>query len=308
MARCSAVSVHLCYSLRVARPKHNAAAIARLRRCETLSRRHRHEQRKGICVYCGLTGPITRDHVFPRTLFPVLDKNMITVPCCAQCNAAKGNGDHDLRNFVTLDRFGSRHPNAVWHARKMSKAPATSLVNLRSSATHQDVITLLSATGAEIAIALQAPYRMERVIQTVEMMVRGLYFHKFGTRLANECPIEVLPIPSEHFAEFWRRVQQVVVPLARHSKGDGVVWWCSYPVVGDRRTDPPVQIDRQWVICFNESVGFCCGTGNVADFLRKYAELARATQRRDRAYRRLLMPTPVVVSPAQSQVMRTTRF
>jgi len=38
------------------------------------------------CVYCGLEGEITRDHIPPKKLFPKNTRNLITIPSCQKCN------------------------------------------------------------------------------------------------------------------------------------------------------------------------------------------------------------------------------
>ncbi len=55
-------------------------------------------QRTGECVYCGARGPITDDHVPPRSFFPsTAPKNLITVPSCATCNQGLGKDDDYAR-------------------------------------------------------------------------------------------------------------------------------------------------------------------------------------------------------------------
>ncbi len=79
-------------------------------------RRKKGERREGTCAYCLKEGPITVDHVFPHTIFLVLDEQMVTVPACDECQRVKSLGDADLRNFITLDIAGSQHPDALVHA------------------------------------------------------------------------------------------------------------------------------------------------------------------------------------------------
>ncbi len=59
--------------------------------------------RIGICTYCGVEGPITRDHVPPKGIFGnPLPAGLLTVPSCAACNGGASKGDEYLRMIVAL--------------------------------------------------------------------------------------------------------------------------------------------------------------------------------------------------------------
>jgi hypothetical protein len=56
----------------------------------------------GECVYCGELGPVSRDHIPPRNLFPQpRPSNLITVPACHQCNGAASLDDEYFRLAIT---------------------------------------------------------------------------------------------------------------------------------------------------------------------------------------------------------------
>jgi hypothetical protein len=79
------------------------------------------------CTYCGKPEEpegdrFTRDHVLPRSLFNVMDSQMITVLACADCQRERGYGDNDLRDFVNLHYAGSRHPEAWQQQLKIMQA------------------------------------------------------------------------------------------------------------------------------------------------------------------------------------------
>src|SRR5437773_2071471 len=66
------------------------------------TRQRRSRQRMGECVYCGAIGPITDDHVPPRSFFPATaPKNLITVPSCPTCNQEFGMDDDYARLVFT---------------------------------------------------------------------------------------------------------------------------------------------------------------------------------------------------------------
>src|SRR5688572_9395897 len=84
-----------------------------------MGKRRRGLQREGTCVYCGAVGPITKDHVIPRSLFKDRDRLMITVPSCGPCNRKKATGEPHLRLYVNSHHGGSQHPDAIWHIEQL---------------------------------------------------------------------------------------------------------------------------------------------------------------------------------------------
>jgi 5-methylcytosine-specific restriction endonuclease McrA len=68
-------------------------------------------QRSGECVYCGVIGPVTDDHVPPRSFFPATaPKNLITVPSCAACNQGFGKDDDYARLVLTTTEGAIGNP------------------------------------------------------------------------------------------------------------------------------------------------------------------------------------------------------
>src|SRR4051812_30015103 len=64
------------------------------------------------CVYCGLNGPITDDHVPPKNLFPYpRPSNLITVPACNDCNKSFSKDDEWLRLTLSIREISKTHPD-----------------------------------------------------------------------------------------------------------------------------------------------------------------------------------------------------
>ena len=66
------------------------------------------------CAYCGASGvKLTKDHVFPRCLYPASKRNSkvqrITVPACARCNGAFSDDEVQFRNVLLV----SGEPNPI---------------------------------------------------------------------------------------------------------------------------------------------------------------------------------------------------
>jgi hypothetical protein len=75
------------------------------------TRQRPRQQRSGECVYCGAIGPITDDHVPPRSFFPAkAPKNLITVPSCAACNQGFAADDDYARLLLTTTEGAIGNP------------------------------------------------------------------------------------------------------------------------------------------------------------------------------------------------------
>src|SRR4051812_45735772 len=63
-----------------------------------------------LCVYCNIREATTMDHVIAQLLFSKpLPNNMITVPCCWDCNQAKKLDDEFLRDMMIVDVENDHH-------------------------------------------------------------------------------------------------------------------------------------------------------------------------------------------------------
>lgn len=61
------------------------------------------------CVYCGCTGPMTKEHLLPKSA-----GGQLTVPACWACNHARGDRGDDAR-FLALIHTQP----ALWHEAKL---------------------------------------------------------------------------------------------------------------------------------------------------------------------------------------------
>ncbi len=225
------------------------------------------KQRQGVCAYCGAEGPVTMDHVFARTLFLVPDERMITVPACKACHDQKSAGEADLRDFVNAEINGSRHPNAIKHIEKTARATLTNRSRFGRAFIEQGGDTAwVTDAGIYLGQAFGVPTDsfVDRVLATVEYVVRGLYFHETGRRLPPDCPIEVAYVEPH-------KVPAVLADLKRlphtHAeiKGDDVARWVSW-------RPPDAPLSTQWLLGFNNAVFFLGWTGSAAELRRRLRE------------------------------------
>src|SRR5208283_1170426 len=136
---------------------------------------------KGTCVYCGTFGPLHMDHVPPESLFESRARsNLVTVPCCRNCNNTASKDDQYFLVFIALREGGKRQPE---HDNLWQKFLRT-LRRKEASKFRQKVISKIkfvqpiTPTGIILPRALSIPIDGLRVVRIVIRIVKGLYFHE----------------------------------------------------------------------------------------------------------------------------------
>ncbi len=75
--------------------------------------------KEGTCIYCGVVGFLTDDHVPPKNLFPKPRLGLLTVPSCERCNGSSKLDDEYFRLAITSVVDGMAFPIAVDAIRKL---------------------------------------------------------------------------------------------------------------------------------------------------------------------------------------------
>ena len=119
--------------------------------------------REGACIYCGVVGALTDDHVPPKNLFPKPHLGLITVPSCAGCNGSFKLDDEYFRLAITTGVDPKDFPIAI---EAIYKLGTPEKVRFAKS-------ILLKFDREKNAHHLDRP-RMQRVIERV---IRGLFWH-----------------------------------------------------------------------------------------------------------------------------------
>ena len=137
-----------------------------------------------LCIYCQTNHATTRDHITLRGLFrEPRPSNLITVPACNDCNKGFGpDDDYFLR--LALD----------WGATECSDGKAVADSRLRSMRKQGPKIwkpfydsvkpvEVFTPGGVFLANSLEFGLDTERLLRTVNRMIRGLYYHVTMTPL-----------------------------------------------------------------------------------------------------------------------------
>lgn len=133
-------------------------------------------RQENTCIYCGARPNESVDHTPSKGLFPKpAPSNLITVPCCFECNRSFSKDEEYFRTILVYSQYGQIAPAMVWEKversldRKESRLFDLLLDNLLvSDEKHFDV---------EISVD---HIRIDRVLVKT---LRGLYFSHFSARL-----------------------------------------------------------------------------------------------------------------------------
>lgn len=234
------------------------------------NRRKKGEQKQGTCVYCGKEDLITRDHVFPQVIFLELDKQMITVPACDDCQKIKRLGDRDLRTLIILDVGGSQHPDAMTLvARMLDESNIRLRLWIQKTIETAKEVDLVTDTGVIVGKVLEADFNKDRVMVSQEMTVRGLYYHEKDKMLPADCPVHIDYIPWQLAPRFIQQ-SSALTRIDPKTKGNNVAMWSSHPVPNfdDGST--------AWFIWYNDWVLFFGTTGMAAKLRQEQKETALA--------------------------------
>jgi glutaredoxin len=218
----------------------------------------------GTCVYCGRTRKLTKDHVFPRAIFIVKDREMVTVPSCYECQRTKEIGDRELEVYVTLDIYGSGHTDAMKHLEKIMNRSESTRRRLNRLVNEAEEISLVTEDGIAAGRALAAAFEMKPIIDVMNMIGRGLYWHLNGEILPKDIATHAQRMPWNVGLELLSRLSgyRQGAPVV---KGDLVVWWAELAI------EKTSIHDRFWIVCFNDFVVFTLSTGDWAEVMENIA-------------------------------------
>jgi hypothetical protein len=182
------------------------------------------------CVYCGSTTQITREHVFPKNLFPSpRPKDLVTVPACETCNTSYGQDDEYFRAFAVTPAFEEATGRKMWDEkvfgstlRRSPKLKKTLVDSLRK-------VEIKSPGGIYLGERHAVTFSRLRVDRIIEKSVRGLYRHHLGRRLRTNSAFDIWFNPKlESLREAGILEVLTAVPLIRIGDGEVVQYRFAY--------------------------------------------------------------------------------
>lgn len=223
--------------------------------------RRKGEQRIGTCVYCSRTGPVTRDHVFAKSLYREPPANPVIVDACNRCNQTKSLGDRDLRAFVNMDVYGAQHPDAWGHITEMAEKRPAFKYWLGKAVRESERLELVSPAGLHVGNLTALPFNAEYVIECQTMVVRALHYVETGRILARTHDVHAVHLAWNVGIPLLQTIANAV-EINLNTPGHRVAGWQSFEM-----EDHPGE-DRFWLIVYNEGVLFIGGTGQLAESLQ----------------------------------------
>ena len=139
------------------------------------------KRRQGVCIYCGTTGAVTRDHVPPQSVFPdPKPQGLIHVPACHECNDAFKLDDEYFRTFVVTGNFQNPAARSLWD-RKIIASPNAETIRDILRRSMKD-IEVHSHGGIYLGKAPAVFLDARRILRVAGRIVLGLWWHHYQTR------------------------------------------------------------------------------------------------------------------------------
>lgn len=141
-----------------------------------------------ICYLCGDKPADTRDHIFPKNLFPrPLPSNLPTVPSCGECNNSLSNDEELFRAFLASGlAFETSLGYRIWTERvrpslQMNRRGFKTLLRRLTKE-----VKLLSPNGISVGNTMRMEVEQERINRVLKKIEMGLYYLDTGQPLPEE--------------------------------------------------------------------------------------------------------------------------
>jgi hypothetical protein len=151
-------------------------------------------KKRGECAYCGKIGSLTRDHIFPKCLFPepypVNIDNIVRV--CQACNNKKSQDDDFLRDWLTSDIIGSQCMAARKVFQKVLRSDLHGSSEIGTAARTKMRYSALHTNGG-LYLGHYPSFRIDgtRVNYTFSRIVKALYRLEHKERLPDDYTFDV---------------------------------------------------------------------------------------------------------------------
>jgi len=159
---------------------------------------HRKKQAKkkvGRCVFCGVRGPITREHIPAKAFFPSpLPSNLITVPSCRKCNSEWQKDEDYFRLCLVAreDTKGNRSRDELFPTvkRSLTRVDARGFANkfLNSLAEVEE----FTPAGIYVRSGVSVSFEGARLDRVAEKVIRGLFYLETGRRVPPDYRVAIV--------------------------------------------------------------------------------------------------------------------
>lgn len=184
----------------------------------------RRRKQVGECVYCEAVGVVEKEDVIPKCLFPKpRPNNLVKVPSCRACNAAKSKDDDYLRDLLVSDISTGSHPVAqsLFHKKMLSSVRQNSSDFARIAKSEGELAPYRTQGGLYLGKAFSVPIDEARLNRIFATIVRGLYFKANGVRIPGTYVFDVRRIDMLAFNQYWPQLSKIGFN-GPHQIGNGV--------------------------------------------------------------------------------------
>lgn len=134
------------------------------------------------CYICGEASSTTKDHVFPRGLFPPPRPELLTAPACADCQQRLQPDEEYFRTFAAAGAYQNESARKLWTGkitRSFDDSPAFRV----SFAKAMRTVDYISRGGVYLGKFVGLDGDKERIGNVLRKIVRGLFYLDAGKTL-----------------------------------------------------------------------------------------------------------------------------
>jgi hypothetical protein len=162
----------------------------------------KYQQKEGLCSFCGKFGPLTVDHIPPKSFFPKpRPRNLITVPACEECNSGSSDNDVLMRAFIILLKETQGHHASSKISEKVKRCllPIIKHGKETQSSISEYILNLMIAVKDVRIDGINQEYvpmavEQEKVQSFFDKIFRALYFINAGRPFPKEMLLKSWPI------------------------------------------------------------------------------------------------------------------
>jgi hypothetical protein len=215
---------------------------------------------KLTCIYCGVREGTTDDHIPPRGLFASPRPNLVTVPCCEECQGVQQKDDeYFIRTIVFKRGIADNRSSGI-----AQSAALRALYRPRKAAFTRAFIdtvrlaTLHSPEGLYLGKAMTYNADLNRLSNVVRRTTLGLHFRKFGKRVPDDHTCFVFAMGGFASADLKttaaaQQIWDFAISGKRENYGDNVFSYWGQEIEGE-------EFRTLWAFLFYGDVQFAAVT------------------------------------------------
>lgn len=192
------------------------------------------------CVYCGNTKHITNDHIPPKNLFPPpRPNNLITVPCCQNCNQNASKDDEYFRDMLTMRIDTYEHPDVTknWQTvlRSLNNPHKTGMRKSIMSTLKE--VSLYTPAGIYLGKSGMLQVDVERLLKVTERIIKGIFYFENGFRLPTDYNVKSFFLESIRMDKDVINLISMAKTASPKTIGNGVFTYWLKPTIEDLNTN-----------------------------------------------------------------------